>query len=381
MPSSMPDLQTVPMITVAAVFLFVSWISVSLRIYVRGFIIRSLGWDDWMCLLTQVLFTVMCILVFLVGSDELSFEPTHVLTGNESRVLMTYVVAIFGVYILSTITFKISLAIFFLRIVDQRWQRQVIYASAILCTIIGTSWFFLAVFQCGNPADFVANENAGKCLAFNKVLAPWNYLHGILNTITDWTFAMIPIHVVRKAKISTRAKASVIGILVLGVAGSITSLARLAYIHVLGEGYHNFYTKAPPLAITSIIELGFGITAASMATLRPLLARCMNAATNIMSTSRGKTSRRDTATPTPTPTHLSTDHGIVMERSIDVAYERQHAAELVPLPSNRLKEGWVSGKQWSVTVDDSQPDDSPPELPRHWRERNSSVSSHGSCNV
>lgn len=42
------------MITVAAVFLVISWISVSLRLYVRGFMIRSLGWDDWMCLLTQV---------------------------------------------------------------------------------------------------------------------------------------------------------------------------------------------------------------------------------------------------------------------------------------------------------------------------------------
>lgn len=276
---------------------------------------------------------------------------------------------------MSTVTFKISLAIFFLRIVDQRWQRQVIYASAFLCTIIGTTWFFLAVFQCGNPADWIPNETAGKCLTFNKVLAPWNYLHGILNTITDWTFALIPILVVRKAQISSKAKASVIGILIFGVAGSITSLVRLAYIHVLGDGYQNFYTNSPPLAITSIIELGFGNTAASMATLRPLFTRFRDAATNIISTSK-KTSGRGTGT----ATHLSTDHGIVMERSVDVGYEPQcqHSAELVPLPSNRPKSGWVPGKEWSVTIDeDSRSNNSPPELERYRRERerNSSVSS------
>lgn len=40
--------------TVVGVFLSVTWIAVALRLWVRGRLIKSIGWDDWMMLLTNV---------------------------------------------------------------------------------------------------------------------------------------------------------------------------------------------------------------------------------------------------------------------------------------------------------------------------------------
>lgn len=230
-------------------------------------------------------------------------------------------VAIFGIYILATITFKLSLAIFFLRVVHERWQRQLIYASATLCTVVGLVWFFVALFQCGNPGDYMTHELEGKCLDFNTILAPFNYIHGSLNAVTDWIFAIVPIFVVRKAQMSPKAKASVIGILALGAAGSITSLVRLAYVHVLGVPLDRLYIEAPRYAIVSIIELGFGITAASMATLRPLFSQFLDKATYVMRSSQNKKSKRGDTLP------QHSEHGIVMERSVNVGYE-ENGAEL-----------------------------------------------------
>lgn len=39
---------------VAVTFTILSWIAVSLRVYVRGVLIKSFGWDDWLMLATLV---------------------------------------------------------------------------------------------------------------------------------------------------------------------------------------------------------------------------------------------------------------------------------------------------------------------------------------
>ena len=63
---SVSELKAIPMLAVAVVCLSLSWIVVSLRIYVRGFMIRSFGWDDWLMLITQVCLT----------SEEYAFDSS-----------------------------------------------------------------------------------------------------------------------------------------------------------------------------------------------------------------------------------------------------------------------------------------------------------------
>lgn len=50
-----PDSRNETMVAVASLFLALSWIAVSLRVYVRGFQIRgAFGRDDWLMLVTLV---------------------------------------------------------------------------------------------------------------------------------------------------------------------------------------------------------------------------------------------------------------------------------------------------------------------------------------
>jgi len=44
---------------VAATFLAIAWFTVSLRLWVRGLLIRSIGWDDWAMVATNVSLTVL----------------------------------------------------------------------------------------------------------------------------------------------------------------------------------------------------------------------------------------------------------------------------------------------------------------------------------
>lgn len=180
-----------------------------------------------------------------------------------------------GIYLATAIVLKISLAIFFLRIVHEKWQRCIILVGLVVHVLFNFAFIFVALFQCGDGPDAILRgQIEGTCAVPWSVLKPMNYTGSAISVVTDWTYALLPILMVHKANMPQRAKLSVCLILVLGVAGSAMSLVRLAYIPGLdSDGL--FIYKATKIALYSTAEMGFGIAAGSLATLRPLFRRCL----------------------------------------------------------------------------------------------------------
>ena len=58
------------MIGVASACLALSWIVVSLRVYVRGIMIRSFGWDDWLILVALLFFTLESVILIVLAWTE-----------------------------------------------------------------------------------------------------------------------------------------------------------------------------------------------------------------------------------------------------------------------------------------------------------------------
>lgn len=187
-------------------------------------------------------------------------------------------------YIWTTAVFKLALAIFFLRIIQSKWQRQVIYVTISLYCLYSFAFLFLNIFRCGPPAKYFEHEISGSgCLPYVTVVGPMNYIHATLNALTDWIFAIMPIFVVMGTQMKYSARLTVICILCLGVLGSICSVIRLAYVKSLGTG--DVLYSAPGLAMLSVAELGIGISASCMATFRPLMKRYTGQ--TVQSTRRG----------------------------------------------------------------------------------------------
>jgi hypothetical protein len=63
----------------------------------------------------------------------------------------------------------------------------------------------------------------------------------------------------------------------------------MRYIKVLSSTNVDFWAKVQPLAVWSAIEPGLGITAASLATLRPLLRKSIQVVKSFASTYRSRT--------------------------------------------------------------------------------------------
>ncbi|KAK7562411.1 hypothetical protein IWX49DRAFT_554298 [Phyllosticta citricarpa] len=250
-------------LSVCIVFLVLTCVSVGARCWVRIRMIRSFGWDDALMCISLVLFTVYCISIIVIAFDY--GGGTHTLVIGQA---IHWVIVSETMYVVTAMTVKLSLGVFFLRILIRPWQRCFVYAVMVLTTLLSVFFFFNLIFMCGNPKDYLVRYVADEC-APRDVQRALAYLSAAVGAFTDWTYAVLPLQIVLQANMQMRGKISVLLILSLGTIGSVCSTVRIKYIDGLISPT-DFFWNATMIAIWSITECGAGITAGSLATLRPL---------------------------------------------------------------------------------------------------------------
>ena len=173
-----------------------------------------------------------------------------------------------ALYGFTLIFLKISLSTFFLRIfVVQRWARIIIYVVLAETISYGLVYIIFSLASCGLNQAF--SSNGGTCNQASAFLGI-TISAGLLNAITDLTFSVMAVIALWPANMSLSTKVIAILILIFGTVGGVASAIRIGYL--IGNATR-------PLDITqsfggskwTLIECGIGITAASLATLRPLL--------------------------------------------------------------------------------------------------------------
>jgi hypothetical protein len=172
-------------------------------------------------------------------------------------------------YILTTTTFKISLGLFFLRILTKPWQVLVFQVILAVSAIYGVFYVFIAIFQCGDPTALADTIFVNKQCLPDWFLLASGYMYGCINVIADWTFVLIPICILADSDMDRRSKIPVIVVMALGAIGSVSSILRMIYLKgLLLNG--KFINEAVSTTIWATAEPGTGIAAASIAVLRPL---------------------------------------------------------------------------------------------------------------
>jgi hypothetical protein len=131
--------------------------------------------------------------------------------------IIKLLVAAETLYIWVVLFFKISLAIFYLRLLVEPWRRRVVYFVVGFATLVGFGYFVYAVFQCGVPdGDFWEKRITGQCKGDTKPkVMGAAYFHAAVVAITDITLVSVPIPVVLRAKITVHEKYVVGGILTM----------------------------------------------------------------------------------------------------------------------------------------------------------------------
>jgi hypothetical protein len=121
-------------------------------------------------------------------------------------------------YIVAMALFKISLGLFFLRVLIDPILRRIIYAILIIYNIWSVGYLFFALFQCGVPKGdrFWENKLSSKCGSDSLGLG-MGYAHAVLSAATDIIFVALPLPVIFKAKMQPREKWIITGIFGLAI--------------------------------------------------------------------------------------------------------------------------------------------------------------------
>lgn len=189
---------------------------------------------------------------------------------------------------------KFSIGIYLVRIAQIRLHRIILWTVIGIMEIFSIFFFFLFILQCRPSAYFWTQYTGGKGTCINPdFLVAVTYTYSAIACVTDWLYAIMPAFILWKLKIDRRTKISVGMLMALGAryasgiiminkfdlrltssSASITTVIRIPYL----KGFRDtadFLYATTDVAIWTTAELGIGISAASLATLRPLLRQVM----------------------------------------------------------------------------------------------------------
>lgn len=195
--------------------------------------------------------------------------------ANEPFLQMSQVWLLFSLILTALV--RAAIATFFVRILPDQpaygFHRLAIVATSIIFALYVSIGGFVMFFQCGtkwgNIDGAIEQETCISLVALSHI----GLSITILTTLADWLMILIPIVVVYKSAMSVQAKMSALAVIIIGLRGSVVSIVRLPYYDralVYGpQSFHNYFVWQ----VLAIYENCIGITAISLAALRPLLRR------------------------------------------------------------------------------------------------------------
>ncbi|KAI1801032.1 hypothetical protein F4811DRAFT_481521 [Daldinia bambusicola] len=274
-PNAPTDSNGGALVATAAVMLAFSWLSVCLRSFVRAKLTNGFQWDDWLMLVAQANFTTSCSLILMgvrdgLGRHNKALDQYHEIQALKYQALAT------ATYVLNMWLIKLSIGIFLLRLATQKRYRYTLYGSLIVVSIWSVVLFFWNIFQC-NPVsaqwDYTILEKDPKahCVSADEIVNA-AYALSVMNILSDWLYALIPIPMLWSVKMTTQAKMTVVVVLGLGIFASVATLVRIKFLSDLTE-MEDLLHAATDAMVWTLIEPGVAIVASSLVTIRPVLRK------------------------------------------------------------------------------------------------------------
>ncbi|KAF3764195.1 hypothetical protein M406DRAFT_71243 [Cryphonectria parasitica EP155] len=244
-------------------FIIVNLIAVSMRMYVRLWLVKAFGLDDFFLLLSFLGYITACIMGFVsihYGFAEDVYRPWF-----DYGVMMKFYWANQLMLYISSGLVKIAVALVLYRLACNL-KNQAILVISIIVVIIWT--FLTTIFS----SDVCAETTGATSYAGDQTCTDVGYFRMISNIVIDFFFALYPIPMLWNSTLSQRMKYIVCGLLSLGLIASAATIAKLIILVQL-----QFATpdELPflhyQLLVWADVELGLSILAASAAALRPLV--------------------------------------------------------------------------------------------------------------
>ncbi|PWY85951.1 hypothetical protein BO70DRAFT_370063 [Aspergillus heteromorphus CBS 117.55] len=237
-----------------------------LRLYVRKFILRSFGLDDWM---------VVFALIMVNGFSALGYTITYYGLGQRTRyVSESHLVIWLKIYYAAQCSYlivafavKASLTIFVMRLfptprIEAIGRCMLGFLAAF--TLSGT---LALAFQC-RPFRAVYDKSItdSQCYTVESSFAIL-ILQGVIMFVMDVVILTLPVRCIWNLNMPLRQRILVLGLLLLGFAACIAALVRFSTLTYATDETDYTYSAAKSL-VWMVIEFNLGLMTGSLPSLR-----------------------------------------------------------------------------------------------------------------
>ncbi|KAH8657840.1 hypothetical protein BX600DRAFT_439023 [Xylariales sp. PMI_506] len=258
-------------VAVAAVMILLDLIIVGLRIWVRGWYIRSTrvwGMDDTLTVLGCCPYLASCVFAIFaafygLGTLEMDMVNPDALTVRGLEYFTYWQFC----YALAIGFVKSSICVALLRLTPDRRYRVPLWSITVSagCTSLGG---IISLFTLCRPITANWNPGMGTC-APRVIIATLSYMISVLAIVTDPFCAVVPWFIIQKLQLPRRTRYSILIVLGLGVIASIGSAMRICYITTYSATQNVLYHYAN-IVLWSLVESGLGLAAGSLPPLGKL---------------------------------------------------------------------------------------------------------------
>ncbi|KAK7545582.1 hypothetical protein IWX49DRAFT_597207 [Phyllosticta citricarpa] len=255
-------------------FLVLCTILVCLRSYTRAFVVRNFGWDDGIMVLALVVYFVFVAFLKMgthygIGKHLLDIQPPINIVPA-----IKYLSMFEMSYIWLNGIIKLSISSTLLRLVVQRRYVYFLYFSMIANIIVTITSFCLFLLHC-RPVTYaweqVLPHKEGKCFSWTALVVI-GYSVCSATIILDVVYATLPWIMFWNLNMPRKTKGALMFVLSLGVSAAVVNIIRIKYVKTLGDKHDPLWLIAPALFLT-VVEVGLGMTASCLASLRPFLRK------------------------------------------------------------------------------------------------------------
>ncbi|KAL2842172.1 hypothetical protein BJY01DRAFT_256822 [Aspergillus pseudoustus] len=240
-----------------------------LRLYMRRFVVKSFGLDDYLVIISLLLVNGFSALAYTITYYGLGVHQQDVIERGDLVVWLKIYYAALCSYLVVAASVKLSLTTFIMRVFPQPYVQRIGYAIILFIAAFTISGELTLALQCKPVRAFWDKTIVtGKCFTNETMFAITMY-QGVLMFVCDVVIIVLPMPAIWKLQMALRKRLLVLFMFSFGVVACVAALVRFSTLVYTKDTTDMTYSAALSL-IWMEIEFNFGLLAGSLSSIRQL---------------------------------------------------------------------------------------------------------------
>ncbi|KAL4737914.1 hypothetical protein BDV11DRAFT_171512 [Aspergillus similis] len=241
----------------------------SLRLYMRRFVVKSFGLNDYLVIVALILCNGFSALSYTITYYGLGVHQEDVIERGDLVVWLKIYYAALCSYLIVAAAVKLSLVTFIMRIFPQPYVQRVGYGIILFIAAFTISGELTLALQCKPVRAFWDKTIlTAKCFSSDTLFAITMY-QGVLMFICDVVIIVLPMPAIWKLQMAIKKRLLVLFLFSFGFIACVAALVRFSTLVYTKDTTDMTYSSALSL-IWMEVEFNLGLLTGSLSSIRQL---------------------------------------------------------------------------------------------------------------